>query len=279
MSPKGGVGKSTLAANLAVYLRAAERELPILTFSLDDDPFLEEMLAEEPASTEADDVGAALAAESFAKAVRPGRFGVHFVRSAPQLGDDEGPPQAGRLRRILRASGVRGLVVIDTKSDLDGWTQHALAAADLTVVPVKDQASLRGAVRVFETLEGWGRPRTRARVVISLVDGRIQFPNGGEASMQHVLRSGLARAGLPVFDSFVSRSPKVEALATNPDGATTSILEGAAGSVVDGQLRALARELRQRLDALDPEPVPTPEVRPPGAGAPRRPSGWRSTTP
>src|SRR4029450_4558317 len=33
---KGGIGKSTLTRNLAVYLRALHEELPILVLSLDD---------------------------------------------------------------------------------------------------------------------------------------------------------------------------------------------------------------------------------------------------
>ena len=35
-SNKGGVGKTTLSANLAIYLRALQEELPVLLIGLDD---------------------------------------------------------------------------------------------------------------------------------------------------------------------------------------------------------------------------------------------------
>jgi cellulose biosynthesis protein BcsQ len=38
VSNKGGVGKTTVATNLAVYLRAMREDLPILLIGLDDQP-------------------------------------------------------------------------------------------------------------------------------------------------------------------------------------------------------------------------------------------------
>src|SRR5690606_18321978 len=42
-SNKGGVGKTTLATNLAIYLRALHEDLPILILSLDDQGIIERM--------------------------------------------------------------------------------------------------------------------------------------------------------------------------------------------------------------------------------------------
>ena len=47
-SNKGGVGKTTIALNLAVYLRALREDLPILVLGLDDQSLLERMFALEP---------------------------------------------------------------------------------------------------------------------------------------------------------------------------------------------------------------------------------------
>ena len=47
-SNKGGVGKTTLATNLAVYLRALDESVPILIAGLDDKPAVDRMFALEP---------------------------------------------------------------------------------------------------------------------------------------------------------------------------------------------------------------------------------------
>ena len=44
-SNKGGVGKTTIATNLAVYLRALREELPILVLGLDDQDVIQRMFA------------------------------------------------------------------------------------------------------------------------------------------------------------------------------------------------------------------------------------------
>ena len=271
--PKGGVGKSTLAANLAVHLRAARTDLPLLALSLDDQPFFERLFSEGGGST-GEDVRSSLESGSFAKAIRPGRFGVHFVPTARDLDSvQDALPHPHRLREMLRETGARGVVIVDTRSDLGMLSRSALAAADLTIVPVKDQASLERAGRVYELLEEWSRPRRSARLLLSLVDQRIQFAGGPEANIVDLLRARAKRDGLPFFETFVSRSPKVEALYTNPRGAATPVLEGAAGSSVDTQLRQLAEEVRSLLDAA-PATRPSVDLRGPGAAAPRRPSDW-----
>ena len=47
-SNKGGVGKTTLATNLAVYIRALREDLPILVVGLDDQTMIDRMFALEP---------------------------------------------------------------------------------------------------------------------------------------------------------------------------------------------------------------------------------------
>ena len=42
-SNKGGVGKTTVAANLALYLRALYEDLPMLVVALDDQSAIERM--------------------------------------------------------------------------------------------------------------------------------------------------------------------------------------------------------------------------------------------
>jgi hypothetical protein len=74
----------------------------------------------------------------------------------------------------LRRSGWRGLVLLDTKSDLDLPTKSSLEASDLAVVVVKEEASLHDASRVFGLLGGWGRPRSRTRVLLSSIQRQMR---------------------------------------------------------------------------------------------------------
>jgi cellulose biosynthesis protein BcsQ len=282
-SNKGGVGKSTLAANLAVYLRALREDLPILIFGLDDQSLLDRMFAlsnVEPAET----VASALRVGSLSTAIRPGQYGVHYVPSDPCIAalKDE-LANVLSLHDTLDRTGWRGLVIIDTKSDLEVLTRNAIAASDLTLVPICDDTSLEEGEKVFGLLDEWGIPRERARVVLSMLDLRVRYP--GAASVHELLRSELHDRDLPSIESFLSNSPKVQALGTNPEGHSLSILHGAPRSLVNRQMRAVAQEVLSLLGtALEApsRPAPTRPAPPPNATKRyllRRRTSWRKNEP
>jgi cellulose biosynthesis protein BcsQ len=261
---KGGVGKTTVATNLAVQLRAARPDLEILVLGLDDQAAIDRMFAPDgaaPGPTVLD----ALRAGDLRCAVRPGRYGVHYVPGSPDVGElkrEIGDPL--HLETALRRCDWKGLVVVDTKSDLEILTQCALAASDLSLVVVKDLSSLLEAEKVFAFLARWGEPAERARVLLSLVDLRVKYREGEDRDVLALLVSEIRRRGHPLLETFLSASPKVEALATNPERRLESVAHGAAGSIVHGQLRALADEV---LVALGEAPGAAQE-RPPGAREP-----------
>lgn len=249
-SNKGGVGKTTIASNLAVYLRALSEDLPILVIGLDDQPLLDRMFA-----LDLDRRGAGgptladgLRGGDLHGAIRLGQYGVHWVPTSRDVTEvkREGP-SLDVVDDMLRRTGWRGLVILDTKSDFEGLTRSAIAAADLSLVVVKDHASLGEAQRVFELLGEWRRPWDRARVVLSLIDLRIRFKDGEVSDVLSLLLHEVRRRGYPLFESFLTRSPKVESLHTNPEGRVLSILHGAPGTPVHRQMHALAADV---LDAL-----------------------------
>jgi cellulose biosynthesis protein BcsQ len=263
-SNKGGVGKTTIAANLAIYLRARDEQLPILVLGLDDQSTLDRLLALEeppPRST----IVEAFRSGCLASAVRLGRHGIHYVPSSPEAGDLKREiTNPHQLRMLLGRTDWRGLVVIDTKSDLEILTRNALAASDLALVVVKDHASLAEAEKVYSILEELRLPREHARIVLSLVDRRVKYRQGGTTDVLGLLLSRIRERGHPLFQSFLSTSPKVDSLTTNPEGSALSILEGASGSLVHRQMRSLADEVAQCLRELrehTPEPAEasTPE--------------------
>lgn len=249
-SNKGGVGKTTIATNLAVYFRALREDLPILLIGFDEQRMPERMFGlceEAPEET----VASAMRKRSFASAVRFGEYGVSYVPTSPDVAELKREiDDLHHLERALLATGCEGLVIVDTKSDIEILTQNAIAASDLTIVVVEDHASLVEAEKIFRLLEEWKRPPGSARILLSQVDLRIKFERDAELDILALLLSEIRSSGHPVFETFISRSPKIQALTTNPQRRAFSILHHAAGSLIHRQMAHLAEDVLAALDEL-----------------------------
>jgi cellulose biosynthesis protein BcsQ len=254
-SNKGGVGKSTIALNLAIHASSRHPELPVLTLSFDDQTFIDRMFGagdSDPGKTVLD----AMRSGRLDECIRPGQFGVHYVPSDQRVSELKAEiADASRLRSVIEASRFDGLVLIDTKSDLEILTQNALAASDLAIVVVSDQSSLLEADRIFELLDAWGRPRQRARTLLSLVDRRVKYTEGEHKDVLGLLLSEIRQRGYPVFKDFLSRSPKIESLNTNPEGRMRSILHDARDSLVSRQMSHLVEDMLRALEGSRPAPL------------------------
>jgi len=250
VSNKGGVGKTTVATNLAVYLRALREDLPVLLVGLDDQDAIDRMFATGPGAGSQATVLEALRAGSLAPAIRLGHYGVHYLPTSRRIGElKQEIADPGHLHAALVRSGWRGLVVIDTKSDLEVLTQSALAASDLALVLARDLGSLFEAQKVFDLLSSWRRPPESARILLSLVDLRIRYPEGEARDVLSLLLAEIRRMRLPLLETFLSSSPKIESLATNPARAAKTVLHGAPGSIVHRQMQHLAAEVLAILGA------------------------------
>jgi cellulose biosynthesis protein BcsQ len=245
-SNKGGVGKTTIATNLAITLRALHEELPILVVTLDDQASVERLFRIGARPAQARTLRDAFAQRSFAGCAELGEFGVHFVPPASELEALKvRAAEPFTLRRMLDASDWRGLVVLDTKSDLEALTRSALAACDLAILPVADRASLDEAARAFELLAQHGGRRERGRVLFTLVDRRTKLDDQGRDLYQRLCEEAEAR-GWPRFATYLSRSPRVEALISGQQR-PRSLLHEAKGTLVHKQLRELAEEVSKLL--------------------------------
>jgi Flp pilus assembly CpaE family ATPase len=268
-SNKGGVAKTTVATNLAVYFRALKEDLPILILSLDDQPMIDRMFALDKETSD-ENVYSAVRKGTLSGAIRLGQYGVHYVPTSVDVGELKREIEdVNALREVLDRTSWQGLVIIDTKSDFEVLTRNAISAADLSIVVVHDHASLVEARKVYDFLERQGRPRDRARVLLSLVDRRIKFKDsdGEKIDILAHLVGEVRRRGYPLFESFISRSPKVEGLYTNPDGRATSILHGASESLIHLQMSHLGRDVfaileeRRKEEEAAVQPVAPPVVR------------------
>jgi len=264
VSNKGGVGKTTIATNLAVYLRAMREDMPILLIGLDDQPAIDRMFAIEPPESQPT-IFDALCSRSLAPAIRLGNYGVNYLPTSRRIGELKREiTDPGHLQAMLLGTSWRGLVIIDTKSDLEILTQNAIAASDLTLVLARDLVSVSEAQKVFDLLAAWKRPPEIARVLLSLVDLRVRYSEGQARDVLSLLLGEIRSMGLPLLETFLSSSPKVESLTTNPARAAKTILHGAPGSIVHRQMQHLADEV---LRILHPPLAAAPEVRAP-AGPP-----------
>jgi cellulose biosynthesis protein BcsQ len=256
---KGGDGKTMLAANLAVYLRVLRKDLPILVIGLDDQNTLDRFfeLEEGPKPT----VLAGIRAGSFAEVLREGKYGIHYVPSCSDISPaKQAVHQLFDLQTMLTETGWRGLVVFDTKSDFEVLTRNAVAASDLTLVVVKDHASLLQAEKVFQLLLDCGRPRQCSQVILSMVDRRIRYVGEGDRDMLSLLVEEIRRRGYPLLESFVSHSPKAAALETNPTGSLLPVLIGAPRSTIHRQLQHAAHDVLKLLDQFGLPTAVEPQV-------------------
>ena len=147
------------------------------------------------------------------------------------------------VRSALAASGRGGVAILDTGSRLDRVALAALAAADLTLVPVRDPVSLRHGDQVWEQAGA-----SAVRAVLYGVDLKIKL-GGPDRDVLALLLTRLREARRNHFATVISRSPAVEALTCASDGRLRTILHGAPRSVVYRQMHALTTEVLDWLAA------------------------------
>jgi len=166
------------------------------------------------------------------------------------------------------------VLIIDTRPDLDILTRNALFAADRVIVPVKDAPSLENCRHLHEFFDRCGLPRRTLRLLPCLIDSRIRF-DGPFKNLSELLRAYAINRGYRCFDGYISKSPKVESLNTNPEGKIYPVLTYGRNTEVHSQFTQLARqvyqdlqntpvlramEIAQRLAQKEAESAPQPAV-------------------
>jgi chromosome partitioning protein len=241
-SEKGGVGKTTIATNLAVYLKALREDLPVTIASFDNHFSVDNMFAISRSGKGS--VAGLLSSKVPQRQVKLGEYGVQYFPSERAL-----PPLRGKVEKLgaqLAASDLEGVLVLDTRPILDDYTISALLAADLVLVPVKDRASLVNAGALRQTRETYGRPAEQFWLVPSLIDGRLRIQ--GEVGMDEYLRYNAGERNYQVFAGHISKSPKVEGLASGFSSRIPAVITHARGTQVHRQFRALAEFVLRQFE-------------------------------
>lgn len=248
-SEKGGVGKTTLATNLAIYLKAIAEDLPVTLLSFDNH-FSVDRMFRIAKGTHPGDVADIFNGKDVSHLTQIGEFGIQFIPSSRDLSllrQRLDSPDA--LARALAASSLDGVVILDTRPDLDIFTRNALFAADRVIVPVKDAPSLENCRHIYEFFDQQGLPRHAVKVLPCLIDQRIRY-NGPFKNPYELMKAYAINRGYQCFDGFIAKSPKVESLNTNPEGRIYPILTHGENTEVHAQFAELARTVfRELLDS------------------------------
>ena len=201
-APESGVGASTLAANLAVYLKAHQEDLPVAFLPLTNNSVGNAMfrisLPSVPPLRNPAHVTAGLG-EMF----RFGEYGVEYFAPTSDIG---WVLSQEWLRKQLAAFDYPGILLIDADSK-DPLTRIALRAADLVLVLIAEPASLP-AITVLqrELLAGEGSPELLWMIPSQLGTGDDSAPR---EKLLEFLRFAAQERGFQVLDQLYRADPHI----------------------------------------------------------------------
>ncbi|WP_020675442.1 hypothetical protein [Geopsychrobacter electrodiphilus] len=227
-----GVGQSTLAENLAVYLRGLEEDLPVAVISFDPGQDLAQTF--EIKGHRASDCTPFFSGKGLESQLTLGQFGIEYL-AAGALQD----MTPGAFRRTLRATRFPGILIIDAGPLTQVAASAALQSADLVLAPVKNAAGLAPLAEIRRELKMGGGGDQMLCLIPALLDTQPPGPQ-----QLDLLRFAAAERGCQVLDGEFERDDR---LPTATAGYGGSILTRLPGSSAHHLLRDLAGFVLQKF--------------------------------
>jgi pilus assembly protein CpaE len=192
-SPKGGVGCSTIASNLAIALgEEGEKKVALVDFSLQFGD-LGVLLNLHPQSTVADLVPHIEELDDILldEVMQAHSSGVKALLAPPrpEMADLVAPEH---MRRILaQLKSIYDYIIIDTESSLSDLTLAVLEGSDkILLVIAPDIPTIKNARLFFEVMEALDHPPEDMMLVLNKVNRRISIQEENiEASIKHPVAS------------------------------------------------------------------------------------------
>ncbi len=249
-SQKGGVGKTTVALNLAVALTERGRR----TLLLDLDPQGAIGLSLAKGDTDLAGIAELLSGTlGTQEAVLPTRLeGLSLLpRGRLDATDvdsfEEEVARPGVLERVLAScEGDVDMVLLDTPSGLGRVTSAALSVAEFVLLPFQTETlSLRSvgqALKVIEHVQATRNPRLR---LIGILPTLVERERSGTQGVLSEIWNGFP-------DALETIVPRVEAFArASALGVPVAFLAGQAGSPEARRFDLLADEIEDRMNRID----------------------------
>ena len=211
-SPKGGVGCTTLATNMAIGLNTDETPTVLVDSNLqfgDVSVFLNLQVKNSflDLASRAEDIDAELAEEVLMKL--DGGLRILAAPPRPEHADEVTPDQVRKVIQYLKAHFI--YVVVDTHKAMDDVTLAVLDNADLLmVVATPDIPAIKDARLVFDLLAALDFPRDRVFFVINKMDRKtgitseavaenLKRPVEGEIPADEKTFSAAMNRGVPLL--------------------------------------------------------------------------------
>src|SRR6185436_173779 len=180
LSPRGGVGSSTLAVNLAVALAGLWREPTILldlTMTAGQVALMLNMTLRRTWSDIAHYALGKLDAEALSSVIGSHESGVHFI-AAPTFPSDAETLRSETLGMALQITKAQyEYVVADLPHDFSEIAVQALDAANvILMVASRDMASIRAVTAAMDTYEKLGYSKDKIKFVVGTP---APFPHSG----------------------------------------------------------------------------------------------------